>query len=238
MQNMKCIIKPVIIGVTGIETNFLKKNLETIPVQHSVDSLKRQLYYEHQRQCGKYCSLPLKLDWIVSPLVQEEKFRDERDCDKIHNNNNNNNNSEFPEQSIRNSHRITGMGHPRKCGPFPARNNKVLFSPNPPDWLWGPQPPIQWVLCAFSSGWFTVQFHNTVILCIFIVRVYVFFLLSMYSYCLSMYSYCCLCILIVVYVFLLFVHVVLSLSMYTYCCLCILRRCYPDRGFSVLFPRL
>jgi len=45
-------------------------------------------------------------------------------------------------------------------------------------------------------------------LCILIVRpcirnlVYVFLLLSMYSYCSSMYSYCCLCILIVVCVFL------------------------------------
>ena len=36
----------------------------------------------------------------------------------------------------------------------------------------------------------------------FIVRVYVFLLLSMYSYCSSMYSYGCLSILIVVYVFL------------------------------------
>ena len=49
--------------------------------------------------------------------------------------------------------------------------------------------------------------------CILIV-VYVFLLLSMYSYCSSMYSYCCLRILIVVYVFLLFVHVFLTLSMY------------------------
>ena len=45
-------------------------------------------------------------------------------------------------------------------------------------------------------------------LCILIVRpcilivVYVFSLLSMYSYCSSMYSYCCLCTLIVVHVFL------------------------------------
>jgi hypothetical protein len=79
-------------------------------------------------------------------------------------------------------------------------------------------------------------------------RVYVFLLLSMYSYCclcilivvyvfllLSIYSYCCLCILIVVYVFLLLsiysycclcifivVYVFLLLSMYSYCCLCIL----------------
>ena len=39
-------------------------------------------------------------------------------------------------------------------------------------------------------------------LCIFIVRVYLFLLLSMYSYCSSMYYYRCLFILIVVYVFL------------------------------------
>ena len=51
-------------------------------------------------------------------------------------------------------------------------------------------------------------------LCILIVRqcilkvVYVFLLLSMYSYFSSMYSYC--------------------LSMYSYCCLRILRRGYPD----------
>ena len=44
-----------------------------------------------------------------------------------------------------------------------------------------------------------VQYCN---LCIFIVRVYVFLLLSINSYCSSMYSYRCLCIFIVVYVFL------------------------------------
>jgi len=87
----------------------------------------------------------------------------------------------------------------------------------------------------------TFIIHN---LCIFIVRlyvfllfivrpcilnvVYVFVLLSMYSYCSSIYYYCCLCLLIVVYVFLLFVHILLLLSMSTYCCLCILRRSYPD----------
>ena len=82
-----------------------------------------------------------------------------------------------------------------------------------------------------------VFLFNTVIyvfywkrLCILIV-VYVFLLLSMYSYC-------CLCILIAVYVFLLLIYVFLSLSMYSYCCLCILRRGYPDWGFSVLFPQL
>ena len=66
---------------------------------------------------------------------------------------------------------------------------------------------------------------------IFLLFVHVFLSLSMYSYC-------GLCILTVVYVFLLFVHVFLSLSRYTYCFLCNLRRGYPDRDFSVLFPRL
>jgi hypothetical protein len=41
MWNLKCIIKPVITGATGIETNVLKKKLETIPVQHSIESLKK-----------------------------------------------------------------------------------------------------------------------------------------------------------------------------------------------------
>ena len=64
-------------------------------------------------------------------------------------------------------------------------------------------------------------------LCIFIERVYVFLLLSMYSYCssmylnvvyifllLPMYSYCCLCILIVRPCILIAVYVYLLLSMY------------------------
>jgi len=32
-------VKPVITGITGIVTEGLKKNLETIPGRHSVDSL-------------------------------------------------------------------------------------------------------------------------------------------------------------------------------------------------------
>jgi hypothetical protein len=53
-------------------------------------------------------------------------------------------------------------------------------------------------------------------LCILIV-VYIFLLLSIHSYCSSMYSYRCLCILIVVYIFLFFIHVFLTLCMYSYC---------------------
>ena len=41
MWNLKFTIVPVIIGATGIVTRSLKKNLETIPGKHSIDSLQK-----------------------------------------------------------------------------------------------------------------------------------------------------------------------------------------------------
>ena len=41
MWNLKCTIVPVIIGATGIVTRSLKKNLESIPGNHSKDSLQK-----------------------------------------------------------------------------------------------------------------------------------------------------------------------------------------------------
>jgi hypothetical protein len=41
MWNMKCMIIPVIIGATGIVTKVVKKHLEAIPGNHSVDSLQK-----------------------------------------------------------------------------------------------------------------------------------------------------------------------------------------------------
>jgi hypothetical protein len=41
MWNLKCTIVPVIIGATGIVTRSLRKNLETIPGKHSIDSLQK-----------------------------------------------------------------------------------------------------------------------------------------------------------------------------------------------------
>jgi hypothetical protein len=41
MWNMKCVIIPVVIGATGIVTRGLRKNLETIPGKHSIDSLQK-----------------------------------------------------------------------------------------------------------------------------------------------------------------------------------------------------
>jgi len=40
MWNLKCTIVPVIIGATGIVTRSLRKNLETVPGKHSIDSLQ------------------------------------------------------------------------------------------------------------------------------------------------------------------------------------------------------
>jgi adenylate cyclase len=41
MWNLKCTIVPVTIGATGIVTRSLKKNFETIPGKHSIDSLQK-----------------------------------------------------------------------------------------------------------------------------------------------------------------------------------------------------
>jgi len=41
MWNLKCTIVSVIIGATGIVTRSLKKNLETVPGKHSIDSLQK-----------------------------------------------------------------------------------------------------------------------------------------------------------------------------------------------------
>jgi hypothetical protein len=41
MWNMKCFVIPVIIGDTEIESKSLQKYLETIPGQHSIDSLQK-----------------------------------------------------------------------------------------------------------------------------------------------------------------------------------------------------
>ena len=41
MWNLKCTIIPIIIGATGIVMRRLRKNLEAVPVKHSIDSLQK-----------------------------------------------------------------------------------------------------------------------------------------------------------------------------------------------------
>jgi hypothetical protein len=45
MWNMKCFVIPAIIGTTGIVSKSLQKYPETIPGQHSIDSLQKKLPY-------------------------------------------------------------------------------------------------------------------------------------------------------------------------------------------------
>jgi hypothetical protein len=44
MWNMKCFVMPVLTGATGIVSKSLQKYLETIPGQHSIDSLQKLPY--------------------------------------------------------------------------------------------------------------------------------------------------------------------------------------------------
>jgi hypothetical protein len=60
MWNMKCMIIPliiitgIIIGVTGIIREVLKKNLEAMAGKHSVDSLKKEREkYQEEKACDK-----------------------------------------------------------------------------------------------------------------------------------------------------------------------------------------
>jgi heme/copper-type cytochrome/quinol oxidase subunit 2 len=46
MWNMKCFVIPVIIGTTGIVSKSLQNYLETIPGQHSIDSLQKTAILE------------------------------------------------------------------------------------------------------------------------------------------------------------------------------------------------
>jgi hypothetical protein len=44
MWNMKCFVIPVIIGATVIVSKSLQKYMETIPGQHSIDSLQKNCH--------------------------------------------------------------------------------------------------------------------------------------------------------------------------------------------------
>jgi hypothetical protein len=92
MWDMKCMIIPVVTGATWIVIRGLRKNLETIPGKHWIDSLEKTavLGTSHNTESTAVWNLIPKR-W-GSPLVQEE-YQGEMTCDKRwHNNNNNNHN--------------------------------------------------------------------------------------------------------------------------------------------------
>jgi hypothetical protein len=77
MWNMKCFVIPVIIGATGIVTRGLKKNLETIPGKHSIDSLQKNSCTRNTIHYKENVTIRnLKPEWWGSPLVQEEKYQE------------------------------------------------------------------------------------------------------------------------------------------------------------------
>jgi hypothetical protein len=70
MWNMKCFVIPVIIGATGIVRKCLQNCLETIPGQHSIDSLQktailgtshiiRKVLQRSKLSSGIYCRVKL-----------------------------------------------------------------------------------------------------------------------------------------------------------------------------------
>ena len=84
MWNLKCTIVPVIIGATGIVTRSLRKNLETVPGKHSIDSLQKTatLGTSHTIPKVLQCESWKSERW-GSPLFQE-KYWEEKARDKRH----------------------------------------------------------------------------------------------------------------------------------------------------------
>ena len=99
MWNLKCTIIPVINGATGIVTRILRKNLEAVP-EKTFDGFTTKGSYTwnitHNTESTAVRSL--KPERWGSPMVQE-KYREEKACDRRHpyNNNNNNNNNNNDE---------------------------------------------------------------------------------------------------------------------------------------------
>jgi hypothetical protein len=60
MWNVKCFVIPVIIGATGIVCKSLQKYLETIPGQHSLDSLQETVILGTSHNIRKYYKLRLE----------------------------------------------------------------------------------------------------------------------------------------------------------------------------------
>ena len=50
MWSLKCTIVPVIIGATGIVKRSLRKNFETVPGKHSIDSLQNTWNITHNME--------------------------------------------------------------------------------------------------------------------------------------------------------------------------------------------
>ena len=85
MWNIKCVIIPVTIGATGSVTKGLKKDLEAIPGDRSIDSLQKTAVLETAHIIWKL------EDWAVGiGIGSRGEVPGEKGCDRRNNNNNNN----------------------------------------------------------------------------------------------------------------------------------------------------
>ena len=101
MWNLKCTIVQVVIGATGIVTRSLKKNLETIPGNHSIDSLQKTTTLGTSHiirkvlQCEAWSLSGADHRWFKRST--RKKCLWQETCILYNNNNNNNNNSCSPD---------------------------------------------------------------------------------------------------------------------------------------------
>jgi hypothetical protein len=78
---MKCIITPVITGVTGMVTKGSKKNLEATPGKHSTDSLQKTAVLVTSHILRKVLQSETgSLSVGESQLVEAERYRGEKAC--------------------------------------------------------------------------------------------------------------------------------------------------------------
>ena len=83
---MKCVIVPAITGATGLVTKGLKKELEAMPADHSIDSLHKTAVLGTAHNMGSTAVWNWKTERWGSLLVQGEKYWGEKGRDGRHNN--------------------------------------------------------------------------------------------------------------------------------------------------------
>ena len=85
MWNMKRVITPVIIGATGMVTKGLKKNLEATAGKNSTDSLQKTAVLVTSHILRKVLQSETgSPSGGESQLVEAEKYRREKACDRRH----------------------------------------------------------------------------------------------------------------------------------------------------------
>jgi hypothetical protein len=97
MWNLKCTIIPVITGATGIVTRSLRKNLESLPGKHSIDSLQKTAVLGTSHIIRKVLQCETgNLSGGDRCWIERRSAREKRSVTKHNNNsssNNNNNNT-------------------------------------------------------------------------------------------------------------------------------------------------